>query len=130
MQDLVSINSQITFGSIRLIDSRIGEVVIHEGMVVDMEMMMNLHEKLSALFSGDFVLLLNEKNNHTYTVEAQKYLAGIKGLRAMAVLYSMRFNDTVSEYLRIFHEDSRWNLKIFYDRGKAIEWLETNLDEL
>ena len=127
MQDLVSVNSQTKFGVIRLIESRIGEVIINEGVVVDMELALNFCETLMQLFSHDFALLLNEKYTHSYTAEARKYLSELKHLKAMAVLFQMRFHDAANQYLRVVDEHARWNMKVFYDRGRAIEWLEEQL---
>ena len=129
MQDLISVNSQLKYGVIRLIEPRIAEVTINADVVVDMEMVLNFQHTLQQFFSAEFALLLSEKNPHSYTQEAQKYLAEIKDLKAMAVLYHYRFHDAATYYLKTVHEDANWNMKVFYGRSKAIEWLEEMLED-
>ena len=127
MQDLISINSQTQFGSIARIGGQIGEVVISEGVVVDVELVMNLQRTVTELFAGEYALLLNQKYKHAYTVEAQQYLSEMQGLQALAVLFKMRMNNVASEFLEVFHAHTISQMRVFHSRSMSIAWLKSKL---
>ena len=128
MQNPATAQAKRKFGSIRRLESRIAEITINEGVVVDMKLALHLQKTLQRVFKGEFALLINEENSHSFTEDAQKFLGGLLNLKAMAVLSQMKFNNIAEQYLRIVHESSQWNLKVFHDRRKAVEWLQGKLD--
>lgn len=129
MQDLVSRNSQIAFGRVKLLSGRIAEVVINKDLVMDLEKIKDYEEAISQILPGKYGLLINEEHAHIYTEEAQEYLAKSGRVKATAMVLRSRFSDVASAYLNAVHEHSGWNLKVFYDRSKAITWLREKLGE-
>lgn len=129
MQDLVSVNSQIAFGQVKLLSGRIAEVVINKDLVVDLEKVRDYEEAISQMLPGPYGLLINEAHPHVYTEEAQEYLAKSNNVKATAMVLYSRFADVASTYLRAVHEHADWNLKVFYDRSKAIAWLSEKVGE-
>ena len=127
MQDLVSVNTRETFGSIKSVTPQIAEVVIFDDVVVDMEKALNLHRVIKKMFIANYALLFNDKHSYTYTRETQRYMSKLRHLKGMATLQQMRFTDIAEQYMRIANESQDWNLKVFYDRKSAIEWLEGRL---
>lgn len=124
MQDLINPQSQLQFGVIKMLNAHLVEVFIDKDIKVDLDMMIECEDMLSELMPGPYGLLLNEKQPHTYTPEAEAYFSEMENMQAMAVVVYTRFTDIASKYLQSFHEDAAWNLKVFYDREKALEWLE------
>ena len=124
MQDLINPESQLQFGVIKMLNANLVEVFINEGIEVDLQMVQGFEETLAELMNGRYGLLLNEKYPHSYTVEAEEYFAQMKQLDAMAVVMYTRFTDIASKYLESFHETSSWKMKVFYNRDKALGWLE------
>ncbi|MFK7845281.1 MAG: hypothetical protein AB8G77_08270 [Rhodothermales bacterium] len=125
MQDLINPQSQLQFGVIKMLNANLAEVFINKGIAVDLDMMIECEDVLDKLMPGPYGLLLNEKETHTFTPEAESYFSEMKDMHAMAVVVYTKFTDIANKYLKSFHEDVNWNLKVFYDREKALEWLES-----
>ncbi len=127
MQDLINPESQLQFGVIKMLNANLIEVFINEDVEVDLQMVQGFEEVLEELMPGRYGLLLNEKHPHTYTTEAEEYFAQMKHLDAMAVVLYTKFTDIASKYLQSFHETSAGNMKVFYNRDRALGWLEKQL---
>ena len=127
MQDLINPISQLQFGVIKMLNANLVEVFINEGIEVDLQMVQGFEEMLDELLLGHYGLLLNEKHPHTYSKEAEEYFAHMNNLDAMAVVMYTRFTDIASKYLQSFHETSSWKMKVFYNRDKALGWLEKQM---
>lgn len=124
MQDLILPESQLQFGTIKMITANLVEITIDRGIEVTLPMMLRCEEMLQELMPNGFGIVLNEMNPHTYTPEAKVYQTHLKNLKAMAVVLNTRFTDIATKYLQSFDEDSVANLRVFYNRDKALEWLE------
>ncbi len=124
MQDLILPQSQLQFGVIKMINARVVEIIIDRGVEVTMPMMLRCEEILSELITGEFGILLNEMNPHTYRPEAKIYQTRLKNLKAMAVVMNIRFTDIATKYLQSFDVSALANMKVFYNRENALEWLE------
>lgn len=127
MQDLINPQNHLQFGVLKMLNPRLAEVFINEDVEVDLAMVKECEETLNELMPGPFGLLLNEKKRHTYSPAAESYFSQMENMEAMAVVLYTRFTDIASKYLQSFHEEAEWNMKVFYDREKALEWLEGKL---
>ena len=127
MQDLINPDTQFQFGTVRMINANLAEIYINEGVKVDLQMAIECEEVMDLLMPGGYGLLLNERSSYAYTEEAEAYFSEMSNLRAMAVVLNTKFTDIASKYLQSFHSEVDWNMKVFYDREKALVWLESKL---
>lgn len=124
MQDLFLPDSQLQFGTLKMINASVVEITIDGGIEVSLPMMIRCEEILQELMPDGYSIVLNERHPHTYTPEAKAYQIQLKKLKAMAVVLHTRFTDIATKYLQSFEVDGMTNLKVFYNRDKALEWLE------
>ncbi len=127
MQDLIHPETQFQFGTVKMINANLAEIFINEEVQVDIDMAIECEEVLDELMPAHYGLLLNERTPHSYTAEAESYFSEMDNLHAMAVVLNTKFTDVASKYLQSFHEEVTWNMKVFYNREKALEWLESKL---
>ncbi len=127
MQDLINPQTQFQFGTVKMINANLAEIFINEDVKVDLQMAIECEEVLDMLMPGKYGLLLNERSVYSYTKEAESYFSEMHNLHAMAVVLNTKFTDIASKYLQSFHEQVGWNMKVFYAREKALEWLESKL---
>lgn len=127
MQDLINPETQFQFGTVKMINANLAEIFINEDVKVDLQMAIECEEVLDMLMPGKYGLLLNERSEYSYTKEAESYFSEMNNLHAIAVVLNTKFTDIASKYLQSFHEEVDWNMKVFYAREKALEWLESRL---
>ncbi|HLV69200.1 MAG TPA: hypothetical protein VKY34_00740 [Xanthomarina sp.] len=114
---------QLPYGAIILLEESIAEVIINEGVVMDEIMIEHYHEVLKANLKAPFSLLINKKFSYTYDFYAQRNLATLKEIVAMAVVAYNKMASMSTEVLDKLPRKSEWNLRIFSDREEALKWL-------
>ena len=115
---------QLPFADLKILRKDIAEVIIHDGIEMDLEMVQQYHDSLLQHLQPPFSLLINKINSYTYTFDAQKTLATLPEINAMAVIVYNDISKVSTDSLATFPRDTQWNIKIFYDRFAAISWLE------
>lgn len=119
----------LDFAEITLLREDIAEVIINEGVEMDMNMVEQYHDYLLSHLRAPFSLLVNKLNAYTYNFEAQQKLATLKEINAMAVVAYNRVTLISTETLSSYPREDKWNLKIFADRGDALTWLLSQQDK-
>ena len=115
---------RLSFGEIILLKSNLAEVIVDDGVEMDLEMVKEYHEFLLDKLKHPFSLLINKVNKYTYTFEAQLKLATLTEISSMAVLAYDRITESSTKSLVSIPRATPWNLKIFRERTSALEWLE------
>lgn len=114
---------ELDFAKIVLIRNNIAEITINNGVEIDLGMVCELHEFLISHLRAPFSLLINKINSYSYTFEAQKQMASIAQIKAMAVV-AYRHTSIISTLsMAQLHRETPWKLEIFTDRETALQWL-------
>lgn len=116
----------LSFGKIILINDRIAEVIINEGVEMNADMVDEYHRFLLSHLNAPFSLLVNKINAYTYDFEAQQKIANLSEINKMAVVSNNHVTTKATEYLKSLPSHSDWDLKIFSDRDAAMAWLLEN----
>lgn len=114
---------EFPYGKIIILQSNIAEVIINEGIVMDELMIDHYHDVLRFNLEAPFSLLVNKKHSYTYDFNAQRNLATINEIAAMAVVAYNRVTSMTTEMLEKLPRKEGWNLKIFSTREEALHWL-------
>lgn len=114
---------ELSFAKIIVLRDDVAEVMINDGVEMDVEMVKQYHDFLLSHLQPPFSLLINKINSYTYDFQAQLQLATIKEINAMAVVSYSRATKITTETLASYPRDETWNIKIFSDRNEALDWL-------
>ena len=114
---------ELPFAKIIILRDDIAEVMINDGVIMDMSMVEQYHDFLLSHLRAPFSLLVNKLNSYTYDFNAQEKLATLKEINAMAVVAYNRVTEITTETLASFPRDVKWNLRIFSTRDEALAWL-------
>lgn len=115
---------ELRFGKIIAISAHIAEVIIDDEIEMDESMVDEYHQFLKSTFSAPILLLVNKMNRYTYTLAAQKKLAGIPEICAMSVVVYNRISELSTNALISIPRSIEWNIRVFHNRRQALEWLE------
>jgi len=116
---------ELDFCRIILLRENIAEVIVNEGVEMDERMVDDYHALLCAKLSAPFSLLINKLNAYTYNFAAQKKLATIPQVHAMAVLVYNRISEASTEALIRLPREVDWNIRVMHDREGALSWLNS-----
>ena len=121
---------ELPFAKIIILRDDIAEVIVNEGVQMTVGMVDQYHAFLLSHLRHPFSLLINKVNAYSYDFDAQEKLATLVEIRAMAVVVYNRVSRIATETLASFPRAVKWNLKIFSSRAEALEWLETQQEEV
>ncbi|SDI14990.1 DUF7793 family protein [Winogradskyella thalassocola] len=115
---------KLSFGVITLLKANLAEVIIDEGVVMDMKMVEQYHTFLIEKLEIPMSLLINKKYSYTYTFEAQKSIVNKDIVKNMAVVTHAYVSKLATDVLINMNRDNGWNIEMFKSREEALEWLE------
>ena len=114
---------ELSYAKIIILQDDIAEVIINDGVVMNVVMVKHYHEFLRLHLTPPFSLLINKVNTYTYDFNAQVELATIAEINAMAVVVYKRITELTTEALASYPRSKKWNLEMFFNRNDALEWL-------
>ncbi len=114
---------KLSFCEIILLERDIAEVIVNDGVEIDLLMVEEYHAFLIAKMAPHFSLLVNKINSYSYTFEAQLHLATLSQINKMAVLVYNRASDLATKNLASLTRETPWNLEMFSERESALTWL-------
>ena len=115
----------LSFGKIVIIHKNLAEVIVNEGIVMDEVMVDEYHDFLLNSLEAPFSLIINKKNSYSYTFAAQKVIAHLKEIKAMAVVSNTTGGVMSTETLMNVNGNYKWNIKLFNKREEAESWLDS-----
>ena len=115
----------LSFGKITILRKNLAEVVVSEGVVLDEVMVDEYHDFLLNSLEAPFLLIINKKHSYSYTFEAQKVIAHLKEIKAMAVVSNTIGGIMSTETLMSVNGNYKANIQIFHKREEAVSWLNS-----
>lgn len=120
----------LSFAKIIVLQDDIAEVIVHEDIEMNLQMVDEYHAFLLSHLRAPFSLLVNKINAYTYDFEAQQKLATLDEINKMAVVAYNHRTEVATEYLTTVQREVDWNMKIFSDRDLAFKWLVAEQEKL
>lgn len=122
---------RLSFGYFNVISDNIVEVVVDEGVEMDLNMIEECHAFIQSQFCEPFGMLINRVNNYTYSYEAKLSIASYEHLKAIAFVYYSKDSKEITENLYKLRALDEWNYRIFsgLELGwqQAHDWLQKEL---
>ncbi len=120
---------RLSFGTLEVIAPQIFEVIVDEGVEMNLRMVGEYHAALNQLRAGrSYRLLVNKRNTYTYTFEAQQALLDLAGLEVCAVVAETAGGTLGTRSLLSVGGHGRplaYEVRLFSARAPALEWLKS-----
>ena len=121
---------ELSFCKIIILREDIAEVIVNDGMELDLKMVNQYHEFLHSHLISPFSVLINRINSYTYNFDAQINIGTLKEINAIAVVSYNRVTDITSKGMALLPRQREWNFNIFSNREEALVWVESEQDNL
>jgi hypothetical protein len=118
------------FGQIIQLEPNLAEVIINEGVEMDMNILGQYHEWIIDNLSAPSFLLVNKVHPYTYTFEAQQHLADLEKVKAIAMVCYSTMTDKATRFVAKIPKKHPWQYRTFDNRKSALQWLTLCNDEL
>ena len=116
---------RLSFGEIIILKENLAEVIVDDGVEMDMDMVEEYHDFLLSYLSKPILLLVNKKHSYSYTGEAQLNIADLEEIKAIGVVSYSKPAMSSTTLLNSIPREHPWTLKLFDDKKTALHWLES-----
>ena len=113
----------LPFGKINLINPRIAEVIIDEGIILDKSEVQAYHNLLRSHLQAPFSVLINKEYAYSYTFEAQLEMGKLEDIVCRAVVVYNQSAEMATQIIMDLNKNNNWNIRLFRDRQPALDWL-------
>jgi hypothetical protein len=118
----------LSFGTVTLLASNLAEVIVNEGVEMDIAMVREYHAFINKELATPCATLINKKNSYSFTFEAELEVSNLEKIIAIAAVVYTEPGRITTEFLGKLPTHKKWNLKIFQnDRQAALDWLQEQL---
>lgn len=124
------LKNKLPFGTIIILRDDIAEVIIDEGIEMNLNMVNQYHEFLLENLTAPFSLLIHKIFSYTYDFQAQMNIAVLPEINAMAVVSYSNSTANSTNLLAQFPREKEWNLKLFDNKIEAMMWLEQEQEKV
>ena len=114
----------LSFGPIIVINPNLVEVIVNHGVVFGELEVDEFHDFILTNFDAPISLLVNKKNDYSYTFEAQKNVGNIKEIKAIAFLSTTLSGLMIYKTMNNINAKEKEAVKMFNDRTGALIWLK------
>jgi len=112
------------FCIISTLSKNCAEIVFKDGTEVTKEMLLEIHQWLSSNIDSPMYIIINKIFPHSYTFNAQMELSTLSNIKAMAMVCYSNVSQATTMIMQTATNQTLWNMKIFYDRADALDWIE------
>lgn len=114
---------ELPFGIINILQDDIAEVIIHDEVELNVEMVDELHEVLLSHLTEPFSLLVNKVNSYTYDFQAQLKLTNLEEVNAVAAVVYSNITKVSTETMIKLKKHEKPYIRTFENREEAFQWL-------
>ncbi len=114
---------QLSFAKISLIQTDVAEVMVDEGIEVNIEMVDEIHQAFTYIFNTSFSLLINKTNSYSTQLEALTKFGNYPTLNKIAVFAPTRMAQLSADFSANIPSSAKLNIEVFTNRDIALDWL-------
>ena len=115
---------RLSFGTIGMISSKLVEVIVSEGVVMDKVKVEEYHNFLLQNLDASFSLLINIIHPYTYTFEAQRIISNLDAVKSIAIVTQTKGAVLSIKTLMLLNSKMNEAVCLFNRRDEALHWLE------
>lgn len=115
---------KLKMGRIIKLNDSCAEVIVDEGVEINLEMMNEYHHWIEEELTSPCSLLVNKLHSYSYSFEAIQRIGKLSKVVAIAVVIQNKPAGTTTSLLRKIQKKEHHTLKIFDKRENALKWLE------
>lgn len=114
---------KLSFGHIIKLEPHMAEIIINEGVEMDMSMVGEYHDWLNDHLASPCLLLVNKIHHYTFSFEAQQNIARLDKIRGIAIVSYSKVTADTARFIASIPTAPHWQLEIFSNRKSALNWL-------
>ena len=114
---------QLSFCKVSVIKADIAEVIVDEGVNIDITMVEEIHNCFLSIFSRSFSLLINKTNSYSTELDALIKFGTLAAINKIAVFAPNKMAKLSADFSADIPSSAELNIQVFTNRDVAFAWL-------
>lgn len=114
---------ELSFGKVALLQSDVAEVMVDEGVEVDIAMVDEIHRCFLSLFDDSFSLLINKSNSYSTQFDALIHFGTLSSIDKIAIFAPNKMAKLSADFSADMPTSADLNIQVFTNRDDAFAWL-------
>ena len=114
---------KLSFCKVSVIRSNIAEVIVDEGVNIDITMVEEIHNCFLSIFSRSFSLLINKTNSYSTELDALIKFGTLTAINKIAVFAPNKMAKLSADFAADIPSSAVLNILVFINKDEALAWL-------
>jgi len=114
---------QISFARIYILHSKLAEIIVDDGIDINMVMVNEIHTSLLSLLDDTFSLLVNKTHAYSTQLDALIEFGTLRAIDKIAVFAPNKLAKMSADFSASIPSSAELNIEVFTDRDDALAWL-------
>ena len=117
---------RISFAQIYLLQSDLAEIIVDDGVDINVNMVIEIHAFLLSIFDDSFSLLVNKSNAYSTQLDALIKFGALSAIDKIAIFAPNKLAKMSADFSATIPSSTALNIEVFTDRDEALDWLSCN----
>lgn len=117
---------RLSFGKVIVIAPNTAEVIVDEGVNIDLDMVTEIHHCFLTIFTCSFSLLINKSNSYSTQLDALIQFGTLSAIDKIAIFAPNKMAKMSADFSADIPSSAALNIQVFTDRNDALSWLYSN----
>ncbi len=114
---------ELSFVKISILRSDLAEIMVDEGIDINMDMVEEIHNALLSTFTDSFSLLINKTNSYSTQLDALIQFGTLTAIDKIAVFAPNKLAKFSADFAATIPSSAVLNIQVFTNRDEALAWL-------
>ncbi len=114
---------QISFARIYLLRSDLAEIIVDDGVDININMVDEIHTSLLSLLDNSFSLLVNKSHAYSTQLDALIKFGTLSAINKIAVFAPNKLAKMSADFSATIPSSKDLNIEVFTERDDALAWL-------
>jgi len=115
---------QISFARISILRSDLAEVIVNDGVDINIDMVDEIHTALLSLLDDSFSLLINKTYAYSTQLDALIQFGALSAINKIAVFAPNKLAKMSADFSATIPSSAELNIEVFTERDEALSWLQ------
>lgn len=114
---------QISFARIYILRSDLAEIIVDDGVDININMVNEIHTALLSLLDNSFSLLINKSHAYSTQLDALIKFGALSAINKIAVFAPNKLAKMSADFSATIPSSTDLNIEVFTERDEALAWV-------
>lgn len=117
---------RVSFAKLNILSNTVCEVIVDDGVNINLEMVEEIHAAFRMNFSDQFSLLINKRNSYSTELDALIQFGKLPQINKIAIFAPNKLAKMSADFSADIPSSAALNIEVFINRENALTWLNNS----